>query len=67
MTGGIGKGKLEPVGFCKKNTDLFVSPVHRGQVLQENQQFLGGGGKGENRKKKYSVKCFGAEPELAAG
>ncbi|KAL8221054.1 UNVERIFIED_CONTAM: hypothetical protein K2H54_057938 [Gekko kuhli] len=33
MIGCICKCKLQSVGLRKKNTDIFIFPVHRGQVL----------------------------------
>lgn len=40
VVGGIGKGKLQPVGFGQQHAHFLVAPVHCGKVLQEDHQAL---------------------------
>lgn len=42
VIGGVGKGELQAVGLGQQQADVFIAPVGRGQVLQQQQQLLGG-------------------------
>ena len=42
VIGGVREDKLEAVGLGQQQADVFVAPVGCGQVLEEEQQLLGG-------------------------
>ncbi|ELK07532.1 hypothetical protein PAL_GLEAN10004168 [Pteropus alecto] len=47
VAGGVGKGELQAVGLGQQQADVLVTPVGRGQVLEEKQQLLGRDGAGQ--------------------